>query len=158
MKKRNLEKGERGFVIALGFFALVCLAASAKMFLSAPALSGEGTVPLLCSLVMLLMVGTACLEMRGCGSAFEDKLPFVRRAKEVFRFLFPGKVGLIVVYCLVYTGLLAYAGFAVSTFAFLVISMLTLNRAKKIRILVISGVAMVCIVVVFQYIFQVQLP
>ena len=45
MKKRKLEKGERGFVIALGIFSAICLVASLKLFLSAPKLAGEGTVP-----------------------------------------------------------------------------------------------------------------
>ena len=158
MKKRKLEKGERGFVIALGVFSLVCLIASLKMFLTAPILSGEGTVPTLCSLIMLLMTAVILAEMRGCERAFEDKLPLAAKAKELFLFLFPGKVGLVVVYCLVYVVLLSFAGFAVSTFAFLAISMTTLNSEKKIRMLVISGITMVCILIVFQYIFQVQLP
>ena len=102
MKKRKLEKGERGFVIALGVFSLVCLIASLKMFLTAPILSGEGTVPTLCSLIMLLMTAVILAEMRGCERAFEDKLPLAAKAKELFLFLFPGKVGLVVVYCLVY--------------------------------------------------------
>ena len=158
MKKRKLEKGERGFVIALGIFALICLIASLKMFLTAPTLSGEGTVPTLCSLVMLLMTVVILLEMRGSERAFEDKIPFVAKAKEMFVFLFPGKVGLVIVYCLIYVVLLSFVGFAASTFAFLAISMITLNSEKKIRMLVISGITMVCILVVFQYIFQVQLP
>ena len=49
-------------------------------------------------------------------------------------------------------------GFAVSTVLFLALSMLTLNHEKKLRMLVISGITTVCVLVVFQYIFQVQLP
>lgn len=158
MKKRKLEKGERGFIIALGVFALICLVASVRMFLTAPTLSGEGTVPMLCSLVMLLMVVVILLEVRGYDKPFEDHLPIAVKAKEMLTFLFPGKVGLIVAYCLIYVVLLSFAGFAISTFAFLAISMITLNSEKKIRMLVISGITMVCIIVVFQYIFQVQLP
>lgn len=158
MKKRKLEKGERGFVIALGIFSAICMVASLKMFLSAPTLAGEGTVPLLCSAVMLAMTGIILMDMRGCEKAFEDNLPLVKKAKEMFEYLFPGKVGLIVVYCLVYVVLLSFVGFAISTFAFLAISMITLNSEKKVRMLVISGITMVCIIVVFQYIFQVQLP
>ena len=62
------------------------------------------------------------------------------------------------VYCLLYAVLLGVVGFAVSTFAFLALSMITLNSKKKMRMLVISGITMVCIIVLFQYIFQVQLP
>ena len=92
MKKRKLEKGERGFVIALGIFSAICLVASLKLFLSAPKLAGEGTVPLLCSLVMLGMTGVIMMEMRGCEKAFEDNLPLVSKAKEMFAYLFPDKV------------------------------------------------------------------
>ena len=54
MEKRTQQKGERGFLLVLGLFSLICLIASLKMFLTAPKLSGEGTVPALCALVMLV--------------------------------------------------------------------------------------------------------
>lgn len=156
--KRKLEKGERVFFIVIGIFALICLIASLKLFLAAPTLSGEGTVPLLCSAVMLLMTVISLLEMRGHETPYEDKLPLVGKIKEAFHFLFPGKVGLIMIYCILYVALLSVTGFAVSTFLFLAVSMITLNSQRKIRMLVISGITMVCIIIVFQYIFQVQLP
>lgn len=158
MKKRTQEKGEKAFLIVLGIFALVCLAASLKLFLGAPRLSGEGTIPALCSLVMLVMVGVILLELRGGERPFEEGIPPVQKLKEVYAYLFPGKVGLIVVYCLLYAVLLGVVGFVVSTAVFLVLSMLTLDSRKKLRMLVIAGITVVCVLVVFQYIFQVQLP
>ena len=158
MEKHTQYKGERGFLLGLGLFSLICFAASLKLLLTAPKLSGEGTVPTLCSLVMLVTTGIIFAELRGCPQPFEDNLPLVKKAKETFAFLFPGKVGVIVLYCVLYAVALNFIGFAVSTFLFLVLSMLTLNHEKKIRMLVISGITTLCILVVFQYIFQVQLP
>ena len=61
-------------------------------------------------------------------------------------------------YCILYAVMLNFIGFAVSTVLFLALSMLTLNHEKKLRMLVISGITTACVLVVFQYIFQVQLP
>ena len=158
MEKNTQQKGEKGFLVFLGLFSLVCFAASMKLFLAAPKLSGEGTVPALCSLVMLVTTVLSFAELRGCPQPFEDKLPLVKKAKETFAFLFPGKVGVIVLYCILYAVALSFIGFAVSTFLFLALSMITLNHEKKLRMLVISCITMLCVLVVFQYIFQVQLP
>ena len=158
MEKHTQKKGEQGFLIVLGLLSLGCFIASMKMFLASPKLSGEGTVPALCSLVMLVTAIIIFAELRGCPQPFEDNLPLVKKVKETFAFLFPGKVGIIVIYCILYAVALNFIGFVVSTFLFLALSMLTLNRQKKLRMLVISGAATLCILVVFQYIFQVQLP
>ena len=158
MEKHTQQKGEKGFLVILGLFSLICFAASLKLFLAAPKLSGEGTVPVLCALVMLIMTGVTFAELRGCPEPFEDRLPLVKKVKKTFAFLFPGKVGVIVLYCILYAVMLSLIGFVVSTFLFLALSMLTLNHEKKLRMLVISGITTVCVLVVFQYLFQVQLP
>lgn len=157
MKKRPLEKGEAGFLAVLGVFSLVCTAASVRIFVKAPTLSGEGTVPLITSVILLAMSVVMRFEVRGCPRGFEKGAALGQRARELFRFLFPGMVGLIVVYCLLYTVLLKFVGFPIATFAFLAGSMLTLNRADKVRSLLISAVTLACILVLFQFIFKVQL-
>lgn len=158
MDKHTQQKGEKGFLMILALFSLVCFIASMKMFLTAPKLSGEGTVPALCSLVMLVTTILSFAELRGYPQPFEDKLPLVKKAKETFAFLFPGKVGAIILFCILYAVALNFIGFAVSTVLFLALSMLTLNHEKKLRMLVIAGITTACVLVVFQYIFQVQLP
>ena len=158
MEKRPLEKGELGFVAALGIFGLVCLIASAKMFVTAPTLNGEGTVPLITSAVLVAMTVVMFWELRGCPGGFKKGEAFAQKIRELFQFLFPGMVGVIIVYCLVYAVLLNFLGFAVSTLIFLVGSMVTLNREHKLRSFVISAVTLACIIVLFQFIFKVQLP
>lgn len=157
MKKRPLEKGEAGFLMVLGVFSLVCLAASLRMFVKMPVLSGEGTVPLITSVILLAMSIIMRFELRGCPRGFEKGLALGQRARELFRFLFPGMVGLVILYCLAYAVLLQLVGFPIATFAFLAGSMLTLNRANKVRSLVISAATLACILVLFQFIFKVQL-
>ena len=157
MKKRPLEKGEAGFLMALGVFSLICLAASLRMFVKAPTLSGEGTVPLITSVILLAMSVIMGFEIRGCPRGFEKGLALGQKARELFQFLFPGMVGWIILYCLVYAVLLKLVGFPIATFAFLAGSMLTLNRANKVRSLVISAATLACILVLFQFIFKVQL-
>ena len=152
MKEQRHGNGEKGFFAALGLFALVCLAAALNLLAGAPRLSGEGTVPTLCALVMLAAAAVLLLAERGGATPGGD------RVRETLAFLFPGKVGPIVVYCLVYGALLGVAGFAVSSFLFLALSLTTLDGTKKVRALAVAAVTVVCVLVVFQYIFQVRLP
>lgn len=158
MKKRTLEKGEIGFISALGLFSLICMAASLRLFLKSPTLNGEGTVPLITSVILLAMTFIILIEIRGCPRGGPSDLSLGHKAKEVFQYLFPGAVGTIIIYCLLYAVLLGFVGFAASTFAFLAGSMLTLNRQQKLRPFVISAITLACIIVLFQFIFKVQLP
>ena len=158
MKKRPLEKGELGFVLALGVFSLIALTASLKMFATAPSLNGEGTVPLITSCILVGMIVIMLLEMRGCPRGFEKGIALSQKAKELFQYLFPGMVGVIIIYCIVYAVLLNILGFAVSTLVFLFASMVTLNREHKVRSFVISAITLACIMILFQSIFKVQLP
>ena len=114
MKKRKLEKGELGFIAILGVFSLICFVASLKIFVDAPTLKGEGTVPLITSTILLIMTATIFFETRGCPRGFEKGAALGQKAREVFQYLFPGQVGIITVYCLVYAVLLGLVGFAVS--------------------------------------------
>ena len=158
MKKRTLEKGELGFVLALGAFSLIALIASIKMFVTAPTLNGEGTVPLITSAILVLMAVIMLVEIRGCPRGFEKGVALGVKVREIFRFLFPGMVGIITLYCVVYAVLLNFLGFLVSTLIFLVGSMITLNREHKIRSVLVSVITLACIMILFQYIFKVQLP
>lgn len=157
MKKRSLEKGETGFLTVLALFSLICLAASLRIFVKAPTLSGEGTMPLITSVILLAMSVMIRFEIRGCPRGLEKGLALGQKARELFHFLFPDAVGLIILYCLLYAVLLGLVGFPIATFAFLAGSMMTLNQARKGRALVISAVTLACILVLFQFIFKVQL-
>ncbi len=158
MNERKRLKGEQGFFMILGLVSLFFFIVSLKMFISAPTLSGEGTIPLLCCIVMLVTTVMSLMELRGYPKAFEKGIPIVQKAKETLQYLFPGKVGIITIYCVLYGVVLSLLGFAVSTFLFLVVSMLTLSSGKKLRTVLISLATTVAIIVLFQYIFQVQLP
>lgn len=157
MKKRPLEKGEAGFLAVLGVFSLVCMAASLRIFVKTPTLSGDGTVPLITSVILLAMSAMMRFEIRSCPRGFERGAALGQKARELFQFLFPGMVGPIILYCLLYAVLLKFVGFPIATFAFLAGSMLTLNRSDKVRSLLISAATLACILVLFHFIFKVQL-
>ena len=158
MEKRKLEKGELGFVVVLGVFSLICLIASMRIFVTAPTLNGEGTVPLITSVILVGMVAIMLMEMRGCPRGFERGIALGQKARELFQYLFPGMVGIIILYCLIYAVLLNVLGFAVSTLIFLAVSMITLKRKNKVHSFVRSVITLACIIILFQYIFKVQLP
>jgi hypothetical protein len=157
MKKRTLEKGELGFITALGMFSLICLIAALRLFIKAPTLNGEGTIPLIAAVVLLAMDVIMLFEIRGFPRGFSSGAALGQKTRELVQFLFPGMVGPIILYCLLYAVLLGLVGFPISTFAFLVGSMLTLNREHKVRTLIISAVTLACILFLFQFIFKVQL-
>lgn len=158
MNERMRLKGEQGFFVILGLISVFFSLVSLKMFLTAPTISGEGTVPLLCCIVMLVTTAMSIMELRGYPRAFQKGVPLVEKAKETLRYLFPGKVGIITLYCVLYGVILNLVGFAISTFVFLVGSMLTLSAGKKLRNVLVSLITTVAIIVLFQYIFRVQLP
>lgn len=158
MKKRMLEKGEIAFTIVLGLFSLVCLIASLRLFIDAPTLNGEGTAPLIASTVLLLTTLLTLIKARELVPAFDKNSALGNRVRELLLFLFPDKTGLVMIYCLAYAILLQFLGFIISTFLFLVGSMLTLNHEKKLQVFLISIITLACIWVLFQFIFKVQLP
>jgi len=108
--------------------------------------------------VMLVTTAMSIMELRGYPKAFEKGVPLLKKVKDTLVFLFPGKVGIITVYCVLYGVILNLVGFAISTFVFLVGSMLTLSAGKKLRTVLVSLITTVAIIVLFQYIFRVQLP
>ena len=158
MKPRKMNKGERGFLWIMTAVSAIFLAASFRMFLKSPKLNGEGTIPLVVSLVMLIMSLLMQWELRGAEKAFGPGLALAQKARETFLYLFPGKVGVIIVYCILYGVLLGIAGFKISTFAFLLGSILTLNSEKKLQALIVSAATLAAILVLFQLIFKVRLP
>ena len=158
MKPRKLNKGEKGFLFLLMIVSAVFLAASVKLFIKAPKLNGEGTIPMVISFLMLVMTILMQWEIRKFQKAFEPGLALAEKAKETFAYLFPGKVGLICLYCIVYAILLGIVGFKISTFAFLLGSILTLNSEKKVQAVIISAVTLAMILLLFQMIFKVRLP
>ena len=158
MKPRKLNKGEKGFLFLMMIVSAVFLAASVKLFIKAPKLNGEGTIPMVISFLMLVMTILMQWEIRKFQKAFEPGAALAEKAKEIFAYLFPGKVGLICLYCIVYAILLGIVGFKISTFAFLLGSILTLNSEKKVQAVIISAVTLAMILLLFQMIFKVRLP
>lgn len=158
MDKRTQIKGEKGFFIIIGLISVFLFAVSLKMFLEAPKLSGKGTMPALCCLVMIITTLLSLMEIRGYPRAFEKGVPVLHAVKDTLFYIFPGKVGIIALYCIIYAVILNVLGFAISTLIFLVASMVTLNSQKKFRTIIVCLVTTVCIILVFQYLFQVQLP
>ena len=158
MKPRRLNKGEKGFFFIMMIVSAVFLAASVQMFVKSPKLNGEGTIPMVVSLVMLIMTILMQWEIRAFEKAFEPGRTLSEKAAETFAYLFPGKVGLICLYCILYAVLLGIVGFKISTFAFLLGSILTLNSEKKVQALIVSAATLAVILVLFQMIFKVRLP
>lgn len=95
MKKRTLEKGEIGFISALGLFSLICMAASLRLFLKSPTLNGEGTVPLITSVILLAMTFIILIEIRGCPRGEPSDLSLGHKAKEVFNIFSPALSALL---------------------------------------------------------------
>ena len=148
MNKHTHEKGEKGFLALVAAVCLVCLAAAVKEFAAAPRLSGQGTVPVLCALVMAVLAAVCLLRAKGSGAG----------AKETLAWLFPGRVGQILLCCLGYALLLGVVGFALSSLAFLALTLMLLEPGKKGKMALIAVLTTFCVLAVFRYLFQVPLP
>jgi hypothetical protein len=80
-------------------------------------------------------------------------------APSLARFLFPGDVVVVLCFLVVYCIALPKLHFVVSSFAFLALGMIYLQRGKHIvRALLVSAVSLAVLVAVFRYLFLVILP
>lgn len=158
MKKRKLNKGEKGFILILGVFSAVVFALALQMFLENPSLSSQGAFPLFTSGVMLIMFLLMVLEMRGCEGGFQKGEPLWEKGKALAQELFPGRVPLIILYVILYAVLLPVIGFIATTYLFLVGSMISLNQTKIVRSFLVAAGILLLILLIFQYIFKVVLP
>jgi hypothetical protein len=96
--------------------------------------------------------------MRRCGKAYEHGVAFATRLTETLRFLFPGRIPIILLYVLIYAIVLPKIGFIFSTLAFLFLSMITLEAKKMLRSVLVAVGVTAALVIIFQYIFLVVLP
>jgi hypothetical protein len=75
------------------------------------------------------------------------------------RFLFPGDVVVVLCLLVAYCVALPRLHFVASSFAFLVLGMIYLQRGKNIvRALLVSAASLAVLVAVFRYLFLVILP
>ena len=80
-------------------------------------------------------------------------------APSLARFLFPGDVVVVLCFLVAYCVALPRLHFIASSFAFLVVGMIYLQRGKNIvRALLVSAAALAVLVAVFRYLFLVILP
>jgi putative tricarboxylic transport membrane protein len=158
MKIRRLAKGELSFFIISGIISIIALLASLKMFMKDQNLSSQGAFPLFCSSVMVIMFIMILFEMKKYEAAFEKKTEVLEKIKATFSMLFPGKIFPEIVMIILYGIILPHVGFVISTFLFLWLSMIMLNRNNKKKSFVISIGIVLGILLLFQFAFRVILP
>ena len=154
----NMEQKERtlseGLILtALFIITAVFFFGSVKLFLTDRSISSTGGFPLIVSFLMLLADLFMLLE-------------FLKKAKPVklkrFSFFDPKTFPVPVVYMMIamvaYVTLLPRLGMIISTFVFLAYSIYFLSSIRLRSISLISAGSVAVIIILFRFVFRVNLP
>jgi hypothetical protein len=158
MKTRKLEKGEISVLVGFAFISTILFFLSLRMYLAKPVLSSQGAFPLIVTSLMIIMVVLMFIELKQYEKAFDNSISVWRKIKSTGTLIFPGKILHVLLMVLLYTMTMPLMGFAISTFLFLLITMFILSREKIKRIFLTSAGIVVAIVIIFQFVFKVNLP
>lgn len=148
--EKHRKPGETAFAVIATVFGI--LGYYFALGMTSENLSSPSVFPKLASCIIVIC-GVVCIYRSCKKEAPEAGSP------NVFRYLLPKDVIVILAFLLIYCIALPRLHFIVSSYAFMVIGMIYLHRGKYIwQSFVISAVAMALLVAVFRYVFLVILP
>lgn len=155
---KNTKPGEKGFPVILLFIGIFITAEAVKMYKDAPELSGYGTLPLICGiLIIILSVFIIINNFR-----FKSEISGIsakKQAEAVVKHLFSKDAmvmtALIMAYCVM---LSLGAGFIVSSPIFLWVSMTYLSKGRYVKNIFYTIIVMLFIVLIFNIVFKVVFP
>ncbi len=148
------KPGELGFALLLCVFSLWLLT-QAYSISGFSSLSSAGFFPMAGALAMSgasLVILAGVLRKQSVGSARQVYL------HRLFSEILPPVVVIFSAIVIAYMLLLEPLGFLISSFLFLLASMLYLDRSKLLHALIISALSLAAIYGVFEYVFSVLLP
>lgn len=150
--------GERGFILLLLVLGIYITIESWKMYQDSPMLSGYGTVPLICGVLLSVLSAFALVRALMMESEIRG-LPAEEKAKKTVQHLFSRDVvitlGLIVLYCI---SMALGAPFIIATPVFLWVSMTYLRRGQYLKNVLYSAIVFAFVYLVFHVGFSVVLP
>ncbi len=151
---KKVPVGERTFCILLVVFSLFVLY-QAYLISGFSSISSPGAVPLGAGAVLLIAAVRVLWELRGKPTHGES---WAASAKRFSHEHFPRHIVVFTLLSVAYLAVIQWASFYVSTFAFLMLSIVYLRRGKVLSALVASGISVLAIYLLFTLAFSVYLP
>jgi len=146
--------GERTFCVLLVIFSLVVLY-QAYLIAGFSSISSPGAYPLGVAAVLLISAIRVLWELRGKQTHGQS---WATSAKAFSQTHFPQHIVVFTLLAVAYLAAIQWASFYVSTFAFLMLSIVYLRRGKVLSALVASGISLLAIYLLFTLAFSVYLP
>ncbi len=152
---RKLEAGETAFTWIMTIFSIFVLVLAYRIS-GLSSVSSPGAFPMLAAIIMCGSMVTLLLGNRKAvkpdSNGLIDELRMA--AQDIFHPVFLVYTAVIILYMI----LLQPLHFIPSSFFFLLGSIILLKGSTPVKSLIISAVLLVCIYVVFHYLFRVVLP
>ena len=154
-KTEKMLVGERSFCALLLVFSLAILYL-AYQIAGFSSISSPGAFPLGVGLVMLLSALKICFELIGKGKPDCDG--WLDAGKQFCRQHFPRRTLIFAALAVAYLAAIQWASFYVSTFCFLVLSIVYLRGGRVAGALLVAGGLLLLIYLLFTLAFSVYLP
>ncbi|SHN11802.1 tripartite tricarboxylate transporter TctB family protein [Phytopseudomonas punonensis] len=151
---KKVPVGERTFCVLLVIFSLAVLY-QAYLISGFSSISSPGAFPLGVGAVLLISAMRVLWELRGKTTHGEG---WTASAKRFSHEHFPRHIVVFTLLSVAYLAVIQWASFYVSTFAFLMFSIVYLRRGKLLSALLASSVSLVAIYLLFTLAFSVYLP
>lgn len=154
-KTEKMLVGERTFCVLLLAFSLVILYL-AYQIAGFSSINSAGAFPLGVGLIMLLSALKICAEL--LHKAKPDCSGWLDACKQFHRQHFPKRTLIFAALAVVYLAAIQWASFYVSTFFFLVLSIVYLRSGRVAGALLVAGLLLLVIYLLFTLAFSVYLP
>lgn len=151
---KKVPVGERTFCVLLVIFSLFVLH-QAYLISGFSSISSPGAFPLGAGTVLLIAAVRVLWELRGKPTHGEG---WVASAKRFSHEHFPRHIVVFTLLSVAYLAVIQWASFYVSTFVFLMLSIVYLRRGKVLSALMASGISVLAIYLLFTLAFSVYLP
>jgi len=151
---KKVPVGERTFCVLLVIFSVFVLHQS-YLISGFSSVSSPGAFPLGAGAVLLIAAVRVLWELRGKPTHGEGWLASAKRFSHEH---FPRHIVVFTLLSVAYLAAIQWASFYISTFAFLMLSIVYLRRGKVLSALVASGISVLAIYLLFTLAFSVYLP
>ena len=153
-KTSSVPVGERTFCVLLLIFSVAVLY-QAYLISGFSSISSPGAFPLGVSVVMLIAALRVLHELRGKPRQEQGWAASARRFRHEH---LPRHIVVFTLLAAAYLAAIQWLSFYVSTFAFLMITIVYLRRGKVLSALLASGLSILAIYLLFTLAFSVYLP
>ncbi len=156
--EKKTRPGEKGFTLIMFVVGALLTKGSWIMYKADPSLSGYGTVPLFCGVMIMILSGFIFIKNLSHKSEISG-IPMKEQASNIAHHLFSLDVVIMILIILAYCLLLVFnIPFEIASMIFLLGSMTYLQRGKFLKNILWSAIILAFVILVFNVGFGVVLP